>query len=295
MGSQGLSHKFLHTTGSLITGLCVCSHRHFKALHSARMRWTKSLLVAFAFHCQVNAQCQKDACYLAVSKQNDKAFPIAVRRADCSAVLRNYDDSDKTITITSLITVTPFTRTSFVTDATIMQTSFSTSSDISITITVETITSTLTSTIDSTTTQYVRREQPIEAARPKVTYSEVLGTTAEYNALEKRAKIVAYGQKPPYAGACKDLQSYSIACLCMGVQAQKISPRRITTLLKTISATKISMVYLTQTATITSVVTEDISTITSLETSFVTSTEVSTVTITSNTPAIATFALVVRD
>lgn len=145
--------------------------------------------------------CQKDACYTQVAAL-DKTLPgLASRKADCSIALRKVADA-KTTTITKFSTVFPVTRT----------------------ITVNSV-----------------RPSPQVVARDELPDLPVITTSPdpETAELERRAQVIATGTKPAYAKSCKNIQSYAVACLCMGVKAAtNTMGLKTATTTKTVSATK---------------------------------------------------------
>lgn len=158
-------------------------------------------LCSFEFSQAANA-CTKDSCYNAVAVQQNGGPNLNSRKADCSAILRTVIDDDRTVILTRSTTVYSETLT------------ISTQSD--------------TKSIGK------RQYNVVGASAPRITPPpDLFESSAE---LMPRDKIVVSGSRPSYASACKNVQSYAVACLCYGIKASNAYVGKTSVTTRTVSA-----------------------------------------------------------
>lgn len=152
--------------------------------------------------------CKKDACFNAVASQSNTNPSLAIRQADCKAVLKTIIDDDAVTTVTRFTTVTATTVT-------------------------------VTEEIFPTAPSRIRRRAIVvlPPSPPEITAAPKFSDGGEA-VLLPRDQIIVGGSKPSYASACANLQSYAIACICFGVKAStyKVVTRTSSTT-KTVSQT----------------------------------------------------------
>lgn len=144
------------------------------------------LLTILSVLTPVHAQCQKDSCYNAVAISVKGGPNLRSRTEDCKSVLKTVVQ-DQTRTITQVIIVTSQT-------------------------------STVTTQSDS---DFIIKARRAEHFQPRITEAP-----QDFAGLLPRDQIIVNGKRPTYASACKNVQSYGLACLCFGVKAAVNYPEK---------------------------------------------------------------------
>lgn len=156
--------------------------------------------------------CRRDGCYSVVAFESKTNPTAAVRRADCSSVLKTYIEDTKTVTRTTSKTVS----TRYV---------IATANPVPV------------------LARQLSIEPELSPRFPTTPNSDTPSTLAP------RDQVVIGGKKPSYATQCKDLQDYAQACLCYGVKASTYrAPTKTAAAIVTISATATTTISLDEIA-----------------------------------------------